>query len=291
MNSFSSNNINNPNNINNLNNLNNQNGGWLSFNGIPLLPGLKALLPPVWFGTPKRQLYYGKPPYIHMKTILPLNKYNELKFKEFKDTECSGCDNHWCFCKSSTGNYYVKNHDKIYSGAGVLLIDNNSRYILFKNTKNDLLSDCGGSIEKQDYKSGEADKVLKKTAIRELEEESIKTLNISYKYLNNFVDIQDDKGKYYRCYIIKFNENSFNKIKTAYDNNLKNKDMLEEKYKETNEIKSYGEYDAGELHKKTKSDRFLKIMQEYEKNKENVSNVELPKDFSLEGKFKIYKIE
>lgn len=237
-------------------NQNEQAGGILTLGGIPLFPGLRALLPPVWFGPQRRELKIGNPPYVHTRTLMPLSQYNYLKTKSSTSGECEGCDNHWCFCKSTTGHYYVKNHDKIYSGAGVLLIDNDGDFILFKNA--DKFSDCGGEINKNDYNKGEADKVLEKTAKRELEEETIKSLQITS--LGAYVDIEDLKGRYYRCYIIKFNTNVFASITSEYNNNLKNKDVLSDEYKETTEInkKKFSDTDI--------SNRTKKIIEEYNKN-------------------------
>ena len=119
--------------------------------------------------------------------------------------------------------------------------------ILFESNKKNFYEDIGGHIDNIDTKSFYP---LATTAIREAFEESRGLINFTNPLhigtrkdgRDTFVDIKNNKDKYYRCYIVALDKGAFSQ--TEYNNYMSNKQNLDHKtvpsfFKETHDVKRF----------------------------------------------------
>ncbi|ARF11509.1 hypothetical protein Klosneuvirus_1_366 [Klosneuvirus KNV1] len=152
----------------------------------------------------------------------------------------------------SNGHYILEkkeiNHIKKYDRASIILIEesydnNNGRdeptIILFYETKWNTYTEPGGRI---DIKGDNFDQILLETAMREIREETLNTIFIDQKLLENskYIDFYNQKNKMYnRVFVISIKTNGFKK--NIYDDN---KDLLSGKdipsmWKETSNVNRF----------------------------------------------------
>lgn len=100
--------------------------------------------------------------------------------------------------------YFIDEKGLIYSGAGVLIIEDYKKnnkvikcVILAQNRRSEEYSDFGGRFEKKH-------KHIQQTAYSELREESANLINVKSKHFSDYVNISSG-NKLYRAYIIKIN--------------------------------------------------------------------------------------
>lgn len=116
---------------------------------------------------------------------------------------------------------YIK---KPHSNGNLNIYDlvQNTRIILFRNSKWKKFSLPGGRIEDFDLKSEfHINKILLKTALRELQEESLNTFNFDENDITfNFIDVFDSKtGKFTRNYFILIDSEESNYFNEIYNSN------------------------------------------------------------------------
>jgi hypothetical protein len=133
----------------------------------------------------------------------------------------------------------IKVKDKIFSGSGVLIIEDYIKQdrkiksvVLVRNKSSQLFGDFGGMYEKRD-------KLLQVTASKELKEESRNLIDLDWNILQDqkYVDVISNKkrNEYYRIYIIKIN--GICRKYFHYNRKIIDKSDLKRYYKETDDIR------------------------------------------------------
>lgn len=120
-----------------------------------------------------------------------------------------------------------------FSGSGILLLEAskldsgqlNLTALLFKSSRNGTYEELGGEI---DSKSFSGDKTLQTNAKKEGSEESMMlfdfgaiNLDRSAMGVNLFVDIKDNNGMYYRCYLVCLDK-TYSSLESSYQMNRRN---------------------------------------------------------------------
>jgi len=140
------------------------------------------------------------------------------------------------------------NHIKKYDRASIILIEEsydnqNGRdepsIILFYETKWNTYTEPGGRI---DIKDDNFDQILLETAMREIREETLNTIFIDQKLLENskYIDFYNQKTKLYnRVFLVSIKSNNFKKDIYDDNKNLLLKQQIPSIWKETSNVERF----------------------------------------------------